>query len=171
MKKLVLFALLATFACGIHAQTKTNTTPKPAQPQAPVQQGVTREQLKQALKESQQSLIDHLDEYVKLIMLNQDRNATEQDRYKFYPTENIYNFLLLDTKTGKIDQVQWSLESGNEGSLKLNEEDLSISSGSCFELYPTKNMYQFLLLDKKNGRSWHVQWGFEKGKRWIQRIW
>lgn len=32
------------------------------------------------------------------------------DRYKLYPTENIYNFLQLDTSTGKIDVVQWSLD-------------------------------------------------------------
>ena len=30
------------------------------------------------------------------------------DRYKLYPTENIYNFLQLDTMTGKIEIVQWS---------------------------------------------------------------
>lgn len=40
-----------------------------------------------------------------------------------------------------------------------------------FELYPTQNMYQFLLLDKVTGRTWHVQWGFEEKERWIQRIW
>lgn len=43
-------------------------------------------------------------------------------------------------------------------------------SGSLFELYPTQNMYQFLLLDKTNGRAWHVQWGMEDTKRWIRRI-
>lgn len=32
------------------------------------------------------------------------------DRYKLYPTENIYNFLQLDTMTGKIEIVQWSLD-------------------------------------------------------------
>ena len=39
-----------------------------------------------------------------------------------------------------------------------------------FELYPTKNMYQFILLDKANGRTWHVQWGLEDEHRWIRRI-
>lgn len=93
------------------------------------------------------------------------------DRYKLYPTENIYNFLQLDTKTGKIDIVQWSLDEGKEGSVTLNDIDLSFDSGcGTFELYPTKNMYQFLLLDKVTGRKWHVQWGFEASKRWIKRI-
>ena len=30
-------------------------------------------------------------------------------------------------------------------------------------------MYQFILLDKTDGRTWHVQWG-EKAERWIRRI-
>ena len=85
------------------------------------------------------------------------------DRYKLYPTENIYNFLQLDTSTGKIDVVQWSLDDGKEGSVTLNDEDLSLDTGcGTFELYPTKNMYQFILLDKVTGRKWHVQWGFEE---------
>ena len=93
------------------------------------------------------------------------------DRYKLYPTENIYNFLQLDTSTGKIDVVQWSLDDGKEGSVTLNDEDLSLDTGcGTFELYPTKNMYQFILLDKVTGRKWHVQWGFEASKRWIKRI-
>ena len=28
-----------------------------------------------------------------------------KERYKLYPTQNMYNFLLLDTKTGQIEQV------------------------------------------------------------------
>ena len=93
------------------------------------------------------------------------------DRYKLYPTENIYNFLQLDTMTGKIEIVQCSLDDDKEGSATLNNEDLSLGTGcGTFELYPTKNIYQFLLLDKVTGRRWHVQWGFESSKRWIKRI-
>jgi len=95
-------------------------------------------------------------------------------RYKMYQTDNIYTLLKLDTKTGRIDQVQWSLDSNNEGSVSINNTDLSsygrgYGSGT-FELYPTKNMYQFILIDKTNGRTWHVQWGMESAKRWIRRI-
>lgn len=80
-------------------------------------------------------------------------------------------FMQLDTSTGKIDVVQWSLDDGKEGSVTLNNEDLSLDTGcGTFELYPTKNMYQFILLDKVTGRKWHVQWGFEASKRWIKRI-
>lgn len=98
-------------------------------------------------------------------------SAMDNDRYKMYQTDNIYNLLCLDTKTGIICLVQWSLESGKEGYVFVNDEDLSTKKGACvFELYPTKNMYQFILVDKSNGRMWHVQWGFESSKRWIRKI-
>lgn len=91
--------------------------------------------------------------------------------FKLYPTENIYTLLKLDTATGKIDQLQWSLDSDKEGSFTINNDDLSLGSGSgTFELYPTKNMYQFILLDKVTGRQWHIQWGMEASKRWIRRF-
>lgn len=93
------------------------------------------------------------------------------DRFKLYPTDNIYTFLKLDTATGKIDQLLWSLDSDNEGTLTINSDDLSFETGSgTFELYPTKNMYQFILLDKVTGRQWHVQWGMETSKRWIRKF-
>ena len=94
-------------------------------------------------------------------------------RFKIYKTENLYNVLELDTKTGKIYQVQWSLETKTEFSIILNSVDLRTeeSKGSgTFELYPTGNMYQFLLLDKTDGRTWHVQWGLDDDHRWIRPI-
>lgn len=58
-----------------------------------------------------------------------------------FQTENIYNLIKLDTKTGKVEHVQWSLNSTEEGTFLINNEDLSYGfnydSGS-FELYPTK---------------------------------
>lgn len=117
------------------------------------------------------SLINEIHENINLIKrYNFDRDITE--RYKMYPTENNYTFLKLDTKTGRIMQVQWSLDKEDEGSLYINSEDLSewdVQSGH-FELYPTKNMYQFILLDKVFGCMWHVQWGFEDSERWIRKI-
>ena len=100
-----------------------------------------------------------------------DFRINGMNRFKLYPTENIYTLLKLDTATGKIDQLQWSLDSDKEGSFTINNDDLSLGSGSgTFELYPTKNMYQFILLDKVTGRHWHVQWGINSSKRWIRRF-
>ena len=96
-----------------------------------------------------------------------------KNRYKLYSTENIYTFLMLDTKTGMIEQIQWSLESSEEYCVTINKRDLTLFDGygsNTFELYPTKNIYQFILINKTSGRKWHVQWGFDSKKRWIRAI-
>lgn len=102
-----------------------------------------------------------------------ERDSSQKGRFKLYKTENIYNFLELDTKTGKIKQVQWALDEQKEFSVVLNDVDLSLGtsygSGS-FELYPTSNIYQFILIDKTDGRKWHIQWGFGNTKRWIRSM-
>ena len=94
-------------------------------------------------------------------------DSEQSQRFELYPTQNTFNFLKLDKKTGKIYQVQWSLEGEKEFSITLNGIDLSQFStdGNCFKLYPTKNMWQFILLDGASGRAWHVQWGFEEKNR------
>lgn len=99
-------------------------------------------------------------------------DSEQSQRFELYPTQNSFNFLKLDKNTGKIYQVQWSLEGEKEFSITLNGIDLSQFStdGNCFKLYPTKNMWQFILLDGASGRAWHVQWGFEEKNRWIKRI-
>lgn len=97
------------------------------------------------------------------------------NNFKLYKTENIYIFLQLNTSNGKIKQVQWNLDRNKEFTKVLNDVDLTfgINIGNYsdrFELYPTQNMYQFLLLDKVFGSMWHVQWGFEEKERWIVPI-
>lgn len=107
-----------------------------------------------------------------LVFSNILDDSEQSQRFELYPTQNSFNFLKLDKKTGKIYQVQWSLEGEEEFSITLNGIDLSQFStdGNCFKLYPTKNMWQFILLDGASGRAWHVQWGFEEKNRWIKRI-
>ncbi len=48
-----------------------------------------------------------------------------KERYKLYPTQNMYNFLLLDTKTGQIEQIQWSMKPENEIHSTINNVDLT----------------------------------------------
>ena len=151
MKKILLFALIVLGATSCFAQTKSN----------PSRNDSLLVKI-DSLLQANNSLLDHI-----------ELNLSLKQRYKLYPTENIYNFLQLDTKTGIIEQVQWSLDSDNEGSVSINSEDLTYGFGygsGSFELYPTKNMYQFLLLDKTTGRKWHVQWGMKSSERWIRRI-
>lgn len=114
-------------------------------------------------------LLDRIDIKTTLIEKN---TSLLNERYKLYPTENIYNLLQLDTQTGRIEQVQWSLDADKELTVTVNSENLSYGkyNNGTFELYPTKNMYQFILIDKTDGRKWHVQWGMSDKERWIREI-
>lgn len=127
----------------------------------------------QAPKDSTLNRIDSLIQITNAWLEQIECDHSLKQRYKLYQTENIYTLLQLDTKTGEIEQVQWSLDSENEGCVTINNIDLTYGSGhgsGSFELYPTKNMYQFILLDKTSGRKWHVQWGMKTNERWIRRI-
>lgn len=95
-------------------------------------------------------------------------NAT--NNYVLYPTTNYYTFLKLDTRNGRIWQVQYSMDD-NEFECILNENEL-VSDGKPgqFALYPTTNNWTFILLDTINGDTYHVQWSQDKDKRGIFRI-
>jgi len=79
--------------------------------------------------------------------------------YRLFATRNIYTLLKLDTREGRIWQVQWGDED-HRFSAPLNLTPL-VSGGKAgrFTLYPTMNIYTFVLLDQETGDSWHVQWG------------
>jgi hypothetical protein len=80
--------------------------------------------------------------------------------YRLFRTQNIFMFLLLDTSTGQISQVQWSTETEKRFIEPLNPKPL-VAGGKPgrFTLYPTQNIYTFVLLDQVTGNSWQVQWG------------
>lgn len=151
MKKIILLTVVLLISSFCLAQTKQNSASRKTE------------------LERIDSLIQDNNSWLEQIELD----LSLKQRYKLYQTKNIYTFLQLDTKTGMIDQFQWSLDSDNEGSVVINDVDLRIGLGygsGTFELYPTENMYQFILLDKTTGRKWHVQWGMESSKRWIRAI-
>lgn len=95
-------------------------------------------------------------------------------RYKIYQTENTYNLLKLDTATGRIWQVQYRLGDTESMTVAIDETSLLWSDEPIrpgrFELYSTKNMYQFILLDTETGRTWQVQWNTKYEKRFRERI-
>ena len=159
MRRAVFFLLLIS-TININAQTaKTNSNARSVKYEQKVDSLLS--QIDTLLMINNQ-LLEHL-----------EINSSLKGRYKLYQTENIYTLLQLDTKTGMIEQVQWSLDSDNEGSVSINSDDLTYGLGygsGSFEFYPTKNMYQFILINKTTGQKWHVQWGMESSKRWIRRI-
>ena len=145
------------------------------------------------------------------------------ERYKVYPTENIYTSLLLDTANGRIWQLQigigntdqmktvlsdeklskWTLEEATEftnrrmeswqeeynskpDSIVSAEDKLywkppsveekiesgyfNIQKNGRYKLYPTGNMYNFIMVDVIEGRTWQIQWSVKEDKRLVFRI-
>ena len=95
-------------------------------------------------------------------------------RYKVYPTTNVYTSLKLDTATGKVTALQISL--GETDALEYPISDAVLSYyESCyvgrFELYPTQNKLNFILLDTILGFAYQVQWSTEDEKCGRWRIW
>ena len=101
--------------------------------------------------------------------LNEKQNGT----YKLVKTENVWTFLKLNTRNGKISQVQYSLKDDNQFETDLNDVALvepKEEFNNRFTLYATHNMFNFLLLDTHNGKVWQVQWSIEPSQRLIVRI-
>jgi hypothetical protein len=97
--------------------------------------------------------------------------GTDDKHYNLYKTDNMYTFLKLDTRTGQIWQVHWSTEKDGRAVLPLSTEKLSSDSkDGRFALFPTTNMYNFILLDTTDGRTWQVQWSFKEEQRMIVPI-
>lgn len=91
--------------------------------------------------------------------------------YQLFPTQNMYTFIELDTRNGKMWQIQWHTESKSRFSNVLSDISLvnkDEEKNGRFFLYPTTNLYNFILLDKVDGRTWQVQWGKEEDRAVIK---
>jgi hypothetical protein len=85
-------------------------------------------------------------------------------RFRLFKTSNTWNFLELDTETGRVWQVQFSVGEKDER-LKIEVRPEVITKGGKpgrFTLVPTRNMYNFILLDQDIGKTWQVQWSTSK---------
>ncbi len=94
--------------------------------------------------------------------------------YQLFPTENSWASIKLDTRNGKMWQVHFSISMDSfEGVLSINLNSLVRTEEEIagrFALYPTKNIYNFILLDQIDGRTFKVQWHNERDKRFIREI-
>ena len=140
------------------------------------------------------------------------------ERFKLYPTQNMYTFLKLDTSNGQLWQVQYGVgdvvssvvvlsnrkisKSVEEITEEYNKdykywEDIikkdtvlsptqiedwkpislekrlayeSIAKNGRYKLYPTQNIYNFILLDVIKGYTYQVQWNIDEKKRFVNLI-
>lgn len=105
----------------------------------------------------------------------QQKQISENVIYQLFPTDNYWTFIKLDTRNGKMWQVHFTIsEDGYQGEQILNSSSLLMSDEvevkGRFNLYRTNNMYNFILLDQINGKTYQVQWNNDKEKRFVSRI-
>ena len=102
--------------------------------------------------------------------------------FRLFETQNMWNFLLLDTRYGHVWQVQFSVQEDTESfmiELPLTQartgrrkstaiappafpspkRSTIVPSPGTFTLYPTQNMWNFLLLNQETGEMWQCQFG------------
>ena len=104
--------------------------------------------------------------FVPLISFGQE----DIERFKLYPTENMWIFLELDSATGLVWQVQYAVNDDDKRfKTVLNDFVLNNNEqvNGRWKLYPTQNMYQFLLVDVMFGSVIQIQWSTEKNKRFV----
>ena len=94
--------------------------------------------------------------------------------FKLYKTQNMWVFIKLNTQTGRMKMVQYSINDDvDRGEFDLNIINLAVGKKKIngrFTLIPTENMWNFILLDQIDGDVWQVQWSFEPRNRGVIKI-
>jgi len=101
----------------------------------------------------------------------QQKLISENANYQLFPTQNYWTFIKLDTRNGKMWQVHFTvLEDGRQGEFVLNSLPLVSKDKEVkgrFTLYPTENIYNFLLLDQLDGDVYQIQWSMDAKNRGV----
>lgn len=87
--------------------------------------------------------------------------TTDIPRFKMIETDNIHILLKWDTRTGKTWIVQYGLSDTPALENLINRSHIITEEESWngrFELYPTKNMFNFIMIDTYKGNTYQVQW-------------
>ncbi len=99
--------------------------------------------------------------------------AAELPVFKMIPTDNIHILLKWNTRTGEVWMTQYAL-SDTEALEHRIPSNLNIKSESSwngrFELYPTKNMFNFIMVDTYYGNAYQVQWSFKNENCFVAPI-
>ena len=83
--------------------------------------------------------------------------AVKSQTYEFFQTKNYHNQLRLNTKTGEVYQVQ------DDGGSWIICSHITPSSTTPYRywLYPTRNMWTWILVDLFTGKIWQCQYSVE----------
>ena len=99
-------------------------------------------------------------------------NENWENRFQLFETQNMWNFILLDSYTGRLWQVQYSSKDlDNLMCIPINDVELAKYSRPVFYIQPLTSMYQYYLVDGNTGGLWKFQWS-TKGDdyRWIEKM-
>lgn len=108
-----------------------------------------------------------------LVFAQTKQIASNQDAilpYRLFKTTNMWNFIQLETATGRMWQIQYDINGNSRGSAVINSKNLAENKKSIvgrFTLYATDNMWTFILLDQIDGDTWQVQWSLEEDERFV----
>ena len=99
-------------------------------------------------------------------------------KFRLYPTSNRFTYLRLNTTNGFIDIVQYSTADDNRMIYPLSVYPVVMDFFNLglantldrFTIYPTYNVYNFLLLDQVYGDTYQVQWSQDSTMRGVQQI-
>ena len=108
-----------------------------------------------------------------------EKNAQDIEAFKLYETQNINIHLKLDTRNGNVYMVQRKTNETESMEVLINkipvfmlwstEEvenyDESKNVIGRYKLYPTQNMWTFLMQDVIYGKTYQVQWSFDIDNR------
>ena len=94
--------------------------------------------------------------------------------YRLFRTDNMWNQLLLDTRDGRLWQVAFGIGKDDlRAKIPINNQPLvskELSKVGRFTLYPTDNMWTFLLVDQIGGRIWQCQFSIKIGQQFIIEV-
>ena len=102
-------------------------------------------------------------------------------KFRLYPTSNRYTYLRLNTTNGFIDIVQYSTTNAEDRMIYPLSTSPPLMSlfGKDFggeptldryTIYPTQNVWNFLLLDQELGNVYQVQWSQDSTMRGVEEI-
>ena len=71
--------------------------------------------------------------------------------YRLFKTTNMWNFIQLETATGRMWQIQYDIKGDSRGSVVINDKNLAENKKSIvgrFTLHSTDNMWTLYCLTK-----------------------
>lgn len=121
------------------------------------------------------SLLTSIEQNVRIIADETTDLKNKVGRYKVYRTTNIYNSLKLDTASGRITALQIGINNDKSRFeytvCNAIEDDPKWRIIGRYELYPTGNNFNFILIDTILGQAYQVQWSTKNEECGIWLIW